>query len=528
MSNLILPNSKFGLQDVDWEQPVSPESNLAQGLAGLWLSGGVGYGSSKLYDISGRHNHGTLANGSTWSGQSHPGGFGSLEFDGFNDYVRFHGTSGIINGELAVSLSCWVYLVPTGTNQNIIGIRDDGDCDFHFAWLTSSTLEARCRTSSGFKDLNPSYSAYENTWAMVSFVRDGANLDCYINDVNVASRSDVSGSFGDSEDFRIGIRKPSSVTDVFKGNIANPSLHLRALSPTEVCQLYTESLQGYPTLLNRQRRFYPAVVVGGGGAVTITPNDVATTVAVDQPTITQTHQITPTGPFTGVFVDQPAISQTHEIAPNDVFTAVAVDQPTVDEAATITPNDVFSGVFVDEPTITQTHEITPNESTCAVSTDQPTITQQHEVTPNESSCSVSSDEPAITQTHVVTPDESACGVTTDEPGITQVHEITPNESACSVTTDEPSVAEGVTITPDESACAVTADEPSISQVHEITPNESSFSVTVDSPILSQLHQILADESVCAVTVDEPVVTAAGAQATPEVIVSPDFRSRRRV
>jgi len=105
-------------------EPLFPE--LWRGCVGAW-NPGLGPSGLRLYDWSGRGNHGTLTNmpaGTAWAATS---GRHSLAFDGTNDYLNFGNVfNDVISGATArFTLAAWVRLTSEG-NVAIFSKLGDG------------------------------------------------------------------------------------------------------------------------------------------------------------------------------------------------------------------------------------------------------------------------------------------------------------------------------------------------------------------------------------------------------------------
>lgn len=257
--------------DIDWQQPINRSSNLARGLVGFWLPGGIGYGSKYLYDLSGERNHGTLTNGPTWSGKSHPGGFGGLDFDGVGDYVDVSESQSLRDLPTTHNFTVNFWFLSNSATQDVAALAWNGTDDLVFYPNDSKSGSGGTRVfwrQLGRDIIAEAGPNLSGGWHLFTFTSRASNdHEAYRDGVSVGtSAADGSGlaTAGPFSNLLIGTFEPAAQN--FDGNIGPVSIHSRALSATEVRQLYTESKQGYPTLLNRIRLPQAFSASGGGPA----------------------------------------------------------------------------------------------------------------------------------------------------------------------------------------------------------------------------------------------------------------------
>lgn len=212
---------------------------------------------NKWYDLLGLNN-GALTNmstGSGWAGTTRPGGFGHLVFDGTNDYVSLGNPLGLSNLQSsALTISVWIYTttVAVGT-KGVIYDRNSAATTCMIGLeinRTAAKVSINCNETIVYTG---STSLVVNTWQMITIVRSGSagawNYAGYINGLADTTSSNAHNSDA-SSGFSIG--RPGQFNgQYFTGNIDSPRIMSRALSASEVWNLYIEELTGYPTTLNR-------------------------------------------------------------------------------------------------------------------------------------------------------------------------------------------------------------------------------------------------------------------------------------
>ena len=236
---ILLPQINYGLDTVDWANPLS-EDPLNDGLVAWYLGGGLGWGSNKWFDISRYGNHGTLTNmdpATDWVGNSRPGGYGALDFDGTNDYVQMGNAAALdFDGTTPFSGSAWVYMRNVIAQQHIIGkIRISSP-------YTGWNLEVRSyairvilvnAAPANYIAVSASTTGLINTWVKLDFTYDGsktaAGIKIYVNGLPSASgvsADTLTGSMANSYDFQIAARDGANTP--FNGQIDDVRIYNRA------------------------------------------------------------------------------------------------------------------------------------------------------------------------------------------------------------------------------------------------------------------------------------------------------------
>lgn len=102
---------------VNWSNPIS-EDSLNDDLVGRWTTVPHWQSGTTWRDLCGR-NHGTLTNGPTWSPLTHPGGLGSLAFEGLMDQYVDIGSAGVLCDPL--TWLAWIWPESGNSYLKIIG-----------------------------------------------------------------------------------------------------------------------------------------------------------------------------------------------------------------------------------------------------------------------------------------------------------------------------------------------------------------------------------------------------------------------
>ena len=210
--------------------PLKREHPLARGLVGCWLMN-EGRGD-KVYDLSGNGNTGTIVN-AVWSG----GKFGPcLYFDGTGDYVDCGANIGNF-GTADFSITAWV-LAQNSTTVDIVvakGIAAAGDIALY---KTNTDDRFIFYADAGLINIGAAKTGWVNNWIHLVAIRNAANAYLYINGILVGTDTSAgTANISNPHNFTIG-GSEGGPTNPYIGSIDNIQIWNRALSPSEIQQLY--------------------------------------------------------------------------------------------------------------------------------------------------------------------------------------------------------------------------------------------------------------------------------------------------
>lgn len=164
---------------------------------------------------------------------------GSYDFDGTSSYIDMGNSNSLTLDSF--TLSSWIYITDFSSNNGIIGIGD-GTQFFEWITLTDGTLYFEKDGSTRPTSITTNILS-ANTWYHVVLVYNSTTQtgDIYINGVEASYSTHQAGSGsltidGTTGNKYIGVRQ--SGTNYFSGTIDEPSIWNRALTPTEIQELY--------------------------------------------------------------------------------------------------------------------------------------------------------------------------------------------------------------------------------------------------------------------------------------------------
>ena len=183
-------------------------------------------------DLSVNNNTGTLQNSPTYSTSNQ----GILTFNGSNQYTTFSSPSNIPIGTSNYTISVWFNASSLGQ----IGFVGWG------GYLNTNQVNALRLSATGFvhywwgNDLAVNTSLSINTWYNVVARFDGTNRQLWLNNVLIGGDTPGSGhNVPNANNLTIGT---TNVNEYFNGKISNVEIYNRAISDSEIAEIYNNFL----------------------------------------------------------------------------------------------------------------------------------------------------------------------------------------------------------------------------------------------------------------------------------------------
>jgi len=237
--------------------------------AGWWCPSLNPPGGTRLHDLSGRQNWGTLTSmaNDDWVVS---GGRGALDFDGSNDYVTSIGTVSSFNFIHQTTICSYSFWMKTNTltpaTMSIMGSTRRGfEVGACVQFGGTSTLLNSIRTivtANGLtiRDIRSTTNVITDTnWHHVTICLNGnaATSLMFVDGVSVVVASAAGGTAvgtGDAtRNWSIGNATRTDNAEWFNGQLDDIRIYNRALSASEVRQLYQLGRGNMPRI--RQRRY---------------------------------------------------------------------------------------------------------------------------------------------------------------------------------------------------------------------------------------------------------------------------------
>ncbi len=243
---------------------VDPTHPLSRGLVGWWLfNEGAG---SRLSDISGLGNHGTLTDmdpATDWVGSLHGG---ALDFDGTDDFVSV-GNDRSLNDLPALTVSAWVNLRADGNLESVVSKAATGGTGARDLLGQSTVNRLRFAIDRSAGDLEVRSTVGDGyvlaEWHHYAVAWDGTftatNVRMYRDGVELGHSLDTDGSGDAVSDAALPLNIGSLRTNSFRldGQIDDVRIYNRALSVDEVRQLFEDP---YANLITVPIRRYLSAV----------------------------------------------------------------------------------------------------------------------------------------------------------------------------------------------------------------------------------------------------------------------------
>jgi hypothetical protein len=222
---------------------VTSPTSLTTGLVGWWTMDGPNM-LTNVKDSSSNGNNGVMSGFTSTSTAVVPGKIGQgLKFDGVNDYVNL-GSNSTLDQNGQMSISAWIKpsIVTVGTMDIICNRATNGD---YCLELNRTAGRLTMVWSNSVVSTNDAGATLlQNKWYHVVMVRSGSagawTVTYYIN--GVVGDADVTSTNPDGTNVSTNIGANNGSSQFFNGLIDDVRIYNRALSATEVLQLYNTTV----------------------------------------------------------------------------------------------------------------------------------------------------------------------------------------------------------------------------------------------------------------------------------------------
>lgn len=256
-----------GNLSIDYGAPANPAAPLNRGLSAWWLTLPNRRGLT-WFDLYNRTN-GTLTLGPLWHGGGRVGGYGSLSFDGSDDYVALGSTSPTAIAT-PISITAWVYMTANGSYPCIIS-RTGAFNEATAKWVFYCEGAGRQLKFAAGGTLVTTFATAITTgeWTFVGISADTTDATYYLHGGGASATSSHSGISEPSystETAAIG-RWGDAAGGNWPGYIDDVRLYNRKLTVADFAAIRAASLVSYQVELKRFRSIWydvPAAAAAAG------------------------------------------------------------------------------------------------------------------------------------------------------------------------------------------------------------------------------------------------------------------------
>ena len=216
----------------------SISGSLTQGLVSYWPFCG------NANDDTGNGNNG-IVNGATLTIDRFGNSNSAYDFDGLTSYISGTGVN-LPQGDISRTVSLWVkttggFSVNTGGQTGSVFDYGTFENNKRFSVLLVDN-DFTNYFSAFYNDFHPNSSVTSNVWTNIVWVYSETNLKLYLNG-NLSSTGNISSLNTTGQNFVFGNTIPNSIGqyEKYKGTIDDIGIWNRALTPSEVTQLYNQN-----------------------------------------------------------------------------------------------------------------------------------------------------------------------------------------------------------------------------------------------------------------------------------------------
>lgn len=225
-------------------QPINWASPLDRGLVSRWQVVPWYASGPRWIDLAGR-NHGTLTNGPTWDGaRGRQGGYGSIKFDGSNDYVALSRRVQVSAFTLGSTYAAWIRTSSTDATASYVGdpalpILSDTTGSVWIGWGVTGGVQVFMYAGGG-PHASGAVTVNDDAWHFLVATHDRGTgaIALYVDGSPDGTGTRAWNSTFPAADV---IGRGFNAADVWSGGLDEVRIYNRAFSASEVKALYEDS-----------------------------------------------------------------------------------------------------------------------------------------------------------------------------------------------------------------------------------------------------------------------------------------------
>lgn len=163
-----------------------------------------------------------------------------------NNGIDLNGSSQYLNGGNVLNLttgawtfSAWIKVTTTGSFEFVGGKSESaGTSDWYMRVTNGNKAEIQFRNGASSNQVVGAVTVADNTWHHVVGLRNGTNVLLYVDGSADGSATDNNYNCSNSLDFHLGADSAGALNFKFNGQIDEVGIWNRALSGTEITELY--------------------------------------------------------------------------------------------------------------------------------------------------------------------------------------------------------------------------------------------------------------------------------------------------
>lgn len=433
-------------------------------------------------------NDGTLTNGPTWSDGAPPGGYGSLLFNGVG-YCDL----AFVNTTLTTNFSIflWVRHPAVPANFKVYFTSGTAANNWYLQYYNTSKFAF---TEPGINDYLSTGTVTLDGWMHIGVVKNGdgaSNLQLFINGILDSTHSvgTVSTPSGSSS---IGARGGGQI---FTGSLDNLAIYNRALSASEVADLYDRSLFGDPLSYNW------LAPRGADAAVDAPPSWFDPEMRME-PWLD--HAMVLDGWFDREVIPTPVAGPV-TVTPATGTLTLTTFAPTIKTPRTVVPSTATLLTTTFAPDIKISIIVTPPTKTLTITSFAPSILTPRVIIPPTKSLILTSFAPTISTPKIVIPPTTALVTTAFAPTIVLPRVVKPPVASFILTGFAPIILTPRVVQPGVKALLLSSFAPTVLTPRVVSPLHRSFSLTAFAPIIQTPRIVLPSTASLLLTSFAPAI-----------------------